>query len=203
MGVTVVSLGRAVPCSKSRGYASGPAADRTPSAFLRARLDGDAIRADGRRLEQVLANLIDNAIRFAPEGSDVLLTSRRVAGGVLIEVHNGGDPIPPEQGERVSDRFYQVDAARSAPTPRAGANRREAGSHRGLGLSIVQELVQAHGGTVAIESTAAAPRGEATRQDVPRPPSPAVPSVTALPSGIAPGLSASLPASLPASEERA
>ncbi|MFA7250122.1 MAG: HAMP domain-containing sensor histidine kinase [Dehalococcoidia bacterium] len=111
---------------------------------LRTQLDGDAVRADGRRLEQVIANLVDNAIRFAPGGSDVLLSSRRVAGGVLIEVHNGGDPIPPEEVARVFDRFYQVDAARSG------------GRHRGLGLSIVQELVQAHGGTVTIESTAEA-----------------------------------------------
>ena len=109
---------------------------------LRTALAGQVIRADGRRLEQVIANLLDNAIRFAPAGSDVLLSSRRVADGVLIEVHNGGPPIPTEQVERVFDRFYQVDGARSA------------GRHRGLGLSIVQELVQAHGGTVSIESTA-------------------------------------------------
>ena len=108
---------------------------------LRTRLDGEVIRADGRRLEQVLANLLDNAIRFAPAGSDVLLSSRRVADGVLVEVHNGGDPIPPEHVARVFDRFHQVDEARSP------------GRHHGLGLAIVQELVQAHGGTVSLEST--------------------------------------------------
>ena len=109
---------------------------------LRTALAGDAVRADGRRLEQVLANLIDNAIRFTPAGSEVLLTSKRVARGLLIEVHNGGDPIPADQVSRVFDRFYQVDSARSA------------GRHRGLGLSIVQEIVQAHGGTVAAASSA-------------------------------------------------
>ncbi len=108
---------------------------------LRTELTGDTIRADGRRLEQVLANLMDNAIRFAPEGTEVLLSSKRVARGVLVEVHNGGAPIPAEQVERVFDRFYQVDRARST------------GRHHGLGLSIVQELVQAHGGTVGVEST--------------------------------------------------
>ncbi len=139
---------------------------------LRTALAGDTIRADGRRLEQVLANLIDNAIRFAPAGTEVLLTSKRVARGVLVEVHNGGEPIPPEQVERVFDRFYQVDTARTR------------GRHRGLGLSIVQELVLAHGGTVSIESSAEAgttvsvylptagpgtetPRGEATRLEAP------------------------------------
>ena len=110
---------------------------------LRTQLAGEAVRAAGRRLEQVIANLLDNAVRFAPAGSEVLLSSRRVAGGVLIEVHNGGEPLPPEQLERVFDRFYQADPARSSN-----------GRHRGLGLAIVQELVQAHGGTVAMESTA-------------------------------------------------
>ena len=89
----------------------------------------------------MLANLIDNAIRFAPADSEVRVSSRRVARGVLVEVHNGGQPIPLDQVERVFDRFYQVDGARST------------GRHRGLGLSIVQELVQAHGGTVAVQST--------------------------------------------------
>ncbi len=104
-------------------------------------LSGATVRADGRRIEQVLANLVDNAIRFARRGSAVTIASKAVAGGVLIDVHNEGDPLPEDVRARVFDRFYQADTARS-------------GRHRGLGLSIVQELVQAHGGTVAVESTA-------------------------------------------------
>lgn len=100
------------------------------------------VRADGRRIEQVLANLVDNAIRFARSGSAVTITSKAVAGGVLVDVHNEGDPLPDDVRARVFDRFYQADDARSS------------GRHRGLGLSIVQELVQAHGGAVAVESTA-------------------------------------------------
>jgi signal transduction histidine kinase len=100
------------------------------------------IRADGRRLEQVLANLVDNAIRFAPEGTPVTVKANQVADGVLIDVHNGGEPIPEEDRTRVFDRFYQVDRARRP------------GRHRGLGLSIVQELVQAHGGRVSVDSSA-------------------------------------------------
>lgn len=100
------------------------------------------IHGDGRRLEQVLANLVDNAVRFAPPGSAVTVTASQVADGALIEVHNSGDPIPPADRERVFDRFYQVDRARGP------------GRHRGLGLSIVQELVQAHGGSVSVDSTA-------------------------------------------------
>ncbi|RLT40658.1 MAG: sensor histidine kinase [Chloroflexi bacterium] len=104
---------------------------------------GVTVRADGRRVEQVFANLVDNAIRFARHDSVVTITSKAVAGGVLVDVHNEGDPLPEDVRARVFDRFYQADAARS-------------GRHRGLGLSIVQELVQAHGGTVAVESTAEA-----------------------------------------------
>ncbi len=103
---------------------------------------GGTIVADGRRLEQVLANLVENAIRFAPAGTPVRITTSQVADGVLLEVHNGGDPIPEVDRERVFDRFYQVDRARSP------------GRHRGLGLSIVQELVQAHGGRVSVDSSA-------------------------------------------------
>jgi len=102
---------------------------------------GGTIHADGRRLEQVLANLVENAIRFAPPGTAVTLHASEVADGVLIEVHNQGEAIPPDDLLRVFDRFYQVDRARSG--------RR----HRGLGLSIVQELVQAHGGRVSVDST--------------------------------------------------
>ncbi|MEX2374069.1 MAG: HAMP domain-containing sensor histidine kinase, partial [Dehalococcoidia bacterium] len=100
------------------------------------------IAADGRRIEQILANLADNAIRYAPPGTAVTITSMPVAEGVLVEVHNLGTPIPPEDRTRVFDRFYQVDRARSS------------GRHRGLGLSIVQELVQAHGGRASVESSA-------------------------------------------------
>ncbi len=102
---------------------------------------GITVRADGRRLEQVLANLVDNAIWFASPSTAVTITSKAVAGGVLVDVHNEGDPLPEDVRARVFDRFYQADAARSG------------GRHRGLGLSIVQELVQAHGGNVAVEST--------------------------------------------------
>ncbi len=100
-----------------------------------------SVRADGRRIEQVLANLVENAIRFAPPRTAVTITTSEVAEGVLIDVHNGGPAIPADDRDRVFDRFYQVDRARSP------------GRHRGLGLSIVHELVHAHGGRVSVEST--------------------------------------------------
>lgn len=99
--------------------------------------------ADGRRLEQVLANLVDNAIRFSPAGSAVTLRGSSEAEHALVEVHNRGDAIPEEVLTHLFDRFYQADPARGEQ------------GHTGLGLAIVQELVQAHGGTVAVRSTAA------------------------------------------------
>jgi signal transduction histidine kinase len=99
--------------------------------------------ADGRRLEQVLANLVDNAIRFSPAGSVVTLRGSSEPEHALVEVHNRGEPIPEQVLAHVFDRFYQADPARGEQ------------GHTGLGLAIVLELVQAHGGSVAVRSSAA------------------------------------------------
>ncbi len=117
---------------------------------VRLALDGGSITADARRIEQVLANLTENAIRFAPRGSEVLLRTYRLdrfdggrpGGEVAVEVHNGGRPIPPEHLPYLFERFYQADQSRSDER------------HKGLGLSIVRELVQAHEGRVDVESSA-------------------------------------------------
>ena len=111
---------------------------------IRVATDGQPVRADERRIEQILANLVDNAIRYAPAGTEVLLRTARVPGFVLLEVHNGGEPIPPDDLPHLFDRFYQVDRART----RSGGQ-----VHSGLGLSIVKELVQAHGGDVTVQSS--------------------------------------------------
>jgi signal transduction histidine kinase len=110
---------------------------------IRTALSGAPVLADERRIEQVLANLLDNAIRFAMPGSEVLLRTARIPGAVLIETHNAGEPIPPEDLPYLFDRFYQVDRART----------RGEQLHSGLGLAIVRELVQAHGGEVAVQSS--------------------------------------------------
>ena len=106
-------------------------------------LAGAPVRGDGRRLEQVLANLVDNAVRFAPEGSVVRIATVVREGRVEVSVQNGGEPIPEADLSRVFDRFYQADTARSG-----------GGRHSGLGLAIVHELVQAHEGDVTVQSNA-------------------------------------------------
>jgi two-component system phosphate regulon sensor histidine kinase PhoR len=97
-----------------------------------------AVRADPARLEQVLGNLVDNAIKYGrPQGSVIVGGSAREGGQVEVFVQDDGPGIPPEALERVFERFYRVDKARS---------RDQGGT--GLGLAIVKHLVQSHGGWV-------------------------------------------------------
>jgi two-component system, OmpR family, phosphate regulon sensor histidine kinase PhoR len=96
---------------------------------------------DANRLEQVLANLVDNAIKYGQAQGRVIVGGKKTDGKVEIFVQDDGAGIPPESLERVFERFYRVDKARS----------REQGG-TGLGLSIVKHIVQAHGGDVRVES---------------------------------------------------
>ncbi len=108
--------------------------------------DVPPIAADRDRLEQVLINLIDNAIKYSGAGSRVRVVARPVAenGRSLVElaVCDDGVGIPEKDIPRLTERFYRVDRARS----------RELGG-TGLGLAIVKHIVQAHGGSLGIEST--------------------------------------------------
>lgn len=101
-----------------------------------------SVRADPDRLEQVLGNLVDNAIKYGREGGTVKVGGRAVDEvQVEIAVQDDGPGIPPDALERVFERFYRVDKARS----------REQGG-TGLGLSIVKHIVQSHGGKVWVRS---------------------------------------------------
>lgn len=102
-----------------------------------------AIFADPDRLDQVLVNLLENALRYAGRGGWVRLAVTAGGDHVRFAVHDSGPGIPPEEQERVWERFYKVDKAR---TPG------ESGS--GLGLAIVRELVEAMGGAVGLQSQA-------------------------------------------------
>jgi two-component system, OmpR family, phosphate regulon sensor histidine kinase PhoR len=97
--------------------------------------------ADPRRLEQMLTNLVDNAIKFNREGGSVAIRHEREARD-RISVTDAGDGIPPEHIKRIFERFYRVDRARS----------REMGG-TGLGLAIVKHLARAHGGEASVHST--------------------------------------------------
>lgn len=98
--------------------------------------------ADRRRLDQVLMNLLDNAIKYSTQGGTVTVSATEEAGLVRISVRDTGIGIPEKDLPRLFERFYRVDEARS----------RERGG-TGLGLSIVKHIVQAHGGNVEVQST--------------------------------------------------
>jgi two-component system phosphate regulon sensor histidine kinase PhoR len=100
------------------------------------------VTADHDRLEQILINLVDNAVKYTDAGGRVTVSARRVDAAVVeIAVADTGVGIPPADLPRITERFYRVDRARS----------RELGG-TGLGLAIVKHLVIAHGGDLAIES---------------------------------------------------
>ena len=104
---------------------------------------GLVARADPNRLQQVLANLIDNAIKYGAANGRVVARGRALPDGrVELSVRDDGPGIPPEAVARIFERFYRVDKARS----------REQGG-TGLGLAIVKNVIQAHGGEVRVEST--------------------------------------------------
>jgi len=99
------------------------------------------IAGDPARLQQVVWNLLSNALKFTPKGGHVNVTLRRVGSQAEISVEDNGSGIPPDFLPYVFDRFQQADASR---TRRFGG--------LGLGLSIVKNLVEFHGGTVRAES---------------------------------------------------
>jgi signal transduction histidine kinase len=97
------------------------------------------IVADEDRLAQVFSNLIDNALKYVPPGGTISLTARPVDGWLEIQVADTGPGIPPDELERIFERFYQTDKARSGGKQRG----------LGLGLAITREIVLAHGGTIS------------------------------------------------------
>ena len=92
-------------------------------------------------LELVIGNLLDNAIKFSPNGGDIEITAARSACGAVITVTDHGIGIAQEKLDRIFDRFFQIDGT---PTRRFGGI--------GIGLALCQAIVQAHGGQIQAES---------------------------------------------------
>jgi two-component system phosphate regulon sensor histidine kinase PhoR len=97
------------------------------------------IQGDSQRLEQVLVNLIHNAVKFTRPGGEVTLVAEPIDGEVRFAVRDSGVGIPAEEVSRIFERFYRVDKSRS-------------GSGTGLGLSIAKHIVEAHQGKIWAES---------------------------------------------------
>jgi two-component system phosphate regulon sensor histidine kinase PhoR len=121
--------------------------ERADKRKIALRLDaqkGIEVDGDRRALEQVLTNLVDNAVKYCPEGSSVVLRAEATEGpvpGIRLRVEDDGSGIADKHLPRLFERFYRVDAGRS----------REMGG-TGLGLSIVKHLVEAMGGTIDVVS---------------------------------------------------
>jgi|YelNatPaOPRAMG01_1025707.scaffolds.fasta_scaffold10142_9 heavy metal sensor kinase len=104
---------------------------------------GESVKVRGDRdyLKQLIVNLVDNALKYTPSGGYIRLSTSAQNGVALIEIEDTGEGIPEEDQERIFDRFFRVDKARS----------REKGG-AGLGLSICKWIVQAHGGEISLKS---------------------------------------------------
>ncbi len=100
------------------------------------------IYADEMRLHQVVVNLVENAVRCSPAGSEITLTLQREGDGVLLKVADQGPGIPTADLPLIWNRFYKVDKART-----------RFATGTGLGLAIVKRIVELHGGRVGVEST--------------------------------------------------
>ncbi len=127
---------------------SPPALSRRPSAAgitLTAQLSqatGLQVWGDVGRLDQVLSNLVVNAIRHTPSGGTITLDASRVTDRVQLRVADSGEGIAPEDLPYIFDRFWRGDRARTHSTT--------AGS--GLGLAIAGQLIKAHGGDIRVTS---------------------------------------------------
>ena len=119
-----------------------PAADRK-RLHLTTNVDAaiEPFPVDPERLQQILGNILSNAVKFTPEGGAIDVTLRRISTGVEFVIADTGEGIPPHLLDAVFERFRQVDGS---------ASHRQGGL--GLGLAIVKHLVEAHGGTVTASS---------------------------------------------------
>jgi signal transduction histidine kinase len=126
---------------------AAPFADKGIELARRLPEDLPAVTADRARLLQVLRNLLDNALSFTPPGGTVTVSVARSDDGVRLTVTNSGAEIPAADLPFVFERFYRVDKSRSLASGGAG-----------IGLAIVKQLVEAHGGQVGAESSDATTR---------------------------------------------
>jgi two-component system sensor histidine kinase BaeS len=123
---------------------SGAVADRYAAKNVDLRTqagDTDRLWADRQRLNQVLGNLLDNALRHTPPGGHVSLTAARARADVMFTVADDGEGIAAEHLPHIFERFYRADSAR---------DRGRGGS--GIGLAIVKALTEAHGGHISVAS---------------------------------------------------
>ena len=123
-------------------HALQPAAEKNRLTLTMDVAKDVTLQGDESKLGQVIYNLIDNAIKYTPEGGSVHVTMKADGRNAVFAVKDTGVGIPEEDAKHIFDRFYRVDKARS----------RETGG-TGLGLSIVRQMVQLHRGEIKVDST--------------------------------------------------
>ncbi|KAA0776366.1 cell wall metabolism sensor histidine kinase WalK [Bacillus sp. TE8-1] len=112
---------------------------------LQVNIDADSsilVKANRSRIEQVVVNLLSNAIRYTPEGEKIQVSIIEAEDTVKVEIENTGNPIPEESLEKIWDRFYRLDASRSRHT-----------GGTGLGLSIVKNILDLHHAEYGVYNT--------------------------------------------------
>lgn len=142
-----------------------------PTVDITLTVEPDTLVADGdpERVHQVVANLLENAVRHSPPGTGVAVAARLHDGHVRIEVSDQGPGIPPEEATRVFERFYRADRSRASANGGAG-----------LGLSIARWIVDLHGGSIWPEPNhpqgcrmvVVLPKGGPSRRPSSNPPAP-------------------------------
>lgn len=118
-----------------------PMAEKRKQTLTASLPDALPMTGDSAKLEQALYNLVDNAVKYSPEGEGIEIAAQREGRNAILTVTDHGPGIPAEDLPHIFDRFYRVDKARSRDT-----------GGTGLGLSIVRQMVALHQGTVAVES---------------------------------------------------
>jgi signal transduction histidine kinase len=127
--------------TRAQELASASAAEQSIEIVSNSEPDLPKVRVDVDRIGQVFDNLIGNALKFSPAGSEINITAELDDGKVKFSVQDYGIGIPPDKLDRVFERFYQVDGS---------TTRRHGGA--GLGLTIVKQIIEAHGGRITVES---------------------------------------------------
>ena len=100
-----------------------------------------ALFIDQNKIAQVVENLLSNAVKYSPDGGDIDIRTERTIDGFRLTISDQGIGMTPAQRERVFDKFYRVDGTNTAV------------GGLGLGMSIVKNIIETHGGTIWIEST--------------------------------------------------
>lgn len=117
------------------------AKEREQTLTMKCESDIPDVTADKEKLQQVIINIVSNAVKYTPKGGNVAITAKNANGFFLISVSDNGIGIPQEDLPRIFERFYRVEKSRTSD---AGGT--------GLGLAIAKEIIDAHGGDIKIDS---------------------------------------------------